>query len=176
MAPKDGSFDLESRNKQMYHFPDVCQVQVNLDLDLEEQIKVQQLRIDLQDKLVNMWEERIKSVKSIYNDFEEWLNMKPYEMIVSEYLKCSESGEFVETVKARGEMIKGKEERIKELQEGVKVLVCCSETEEWDELIKEQEGVIKVQEGRIKVFVESVNWLEMNLMRLKALAEKINME
>ena len=69
MAPRDSAFDLENRNEQMYHSPDVSAVRdnLNLDLNLEEQIKVQQLRTDLQDNMINSWEERIGSVTAWYN-------------------------------------------------------------------------------------------------------------
>ena len=151
----------------MYHSPDVSAVRdnLNLELELEEQIKVQQLRTDLQDNLINSWEERIGSVTAWYNEIEEFLNDRPtYEKIVSHYIKSS-SREFLETVRAQGDMlfekgerITAKEKRIKELQEGIKVLVCCSETEEWDEQIKEQEEVIRVQEGRMKLLMQKVSY------------------
>ena len=60
------------------------------------------------------------------------------------------------------------EERMKSLQEGIKLLVYYSETEEWDEQIKEQEEVIRVQEGRMKVLVERMNLQE---GRLKSVLE-----
>ena len=151
----------------MYHSPDVSAVRdnLNLELELEEQIKVQQLRTDLQDNLINSWEERIGSVTAWYNEIEEFLNDRPtYEKIVSHYINSS-SREYLEAVRAEGDMlyeegerITAKVERIKELQEGIKVLVCCSETEEWDEQIKEQEEVIRVQEGRMKLLMQKVSY------------------
>ena len=49
------------------------EVQENLvlELDVEENIKVQQARIEHQDNAINLWEERIGAVKGYIDDYEE---------------------------------------------------------------------------------------------------------